>query len=47
MVELVTGVRSGVFTTPAPGNTEKAEPETGSRLLSFLALKVGGVFHSV
>ncbi len=39
MVELVTGVRSSVDTTPAPGNTEKAESETGLRLLSFLVPK--------
>ena len=34
-MELVTGVRSSVYTTPAPGNTEKAESQTGLRLLSF------------
>ncbi len=40
-MELVTGVRSSVYTTPAPGNSEKAESETGLRLLSFLAPNVG------
>jgi hypothetical protein len=40
-MELVTGVRSSVYTTPAPGNTKKAESLMGSPP-SFICLSQTG-----